>query len=227
MPGLAGCKQVLDKTERAFEDLRLLAGLVERIERERFQTPHLRALVEKLRSHDVRCCDRDCQACNRRAAGRVASQSAVAGARGAAHVFGARRTCSGALAACARRGGARLARCRSVRSRRSCHWRRIATSILTIHFRSSSTVRRALSGESLGHPLIPAARCVRNDVSIEGQCARSCWSAVRTCLVRVRCCEPWGSIPCSPWRARPVRAAAFQTYAAAGRCQHPHQRFIA
>lgn len=48
-----GIQRVIKGTENAFEDLRLLAGLLTRMERESFTAPPLRKLVERLSSHTL------------------------------------------------------------------------------------------------------------------------------------------------------------------------------
>jgi len=45
--------------------------------------------------------------------------------------------------------------------------------------------------------LIPASRCVRNDVTFGGD-TRFCFLSARTCPARARCCARWASTPC--WR---------------------------
>ena len=163
---LGRLKQVLDKTERAFEDLRLLAGLVERIERERFQTPHMRALVEKLRSHDV------------------PAATAIAKLATVVQLVESRRNpllqvlevplmYSVHVARAAE--GWRRAHGAAVRG-----WLDVIGEVEALLSLAAYSYEHpddpfpefldgpaSLSGESLGHPLIPAARCVRNDVGIE------------------------------------------------------------
>jgi len=159
-------QRVIATTEQAFEDLKLLAGLVERIERERFEAPQLRALCQRLRSHDV------------------PAATAIAKLATVVQLVESRRNpllqvlevplmYSVHVARAAERW--RHAHGRAVRD-----WLRVIGEVEALLSLAAYSYEHPadplpqftegsakLVGVSLGHPLIPAARCVRNDVRIE------------------------------------------------------------
>ena len=130
----------------------------------------------------------------------------------------------------------RLAAGRRANSKRCRRWPRT----LRASRRSVSADRRrrrraVFDGEALGHPLIPAARMVRNDVRLDADDPRCSSSADRTCPARARCCAPSASTPCSRSPARRCGPAASPLAAARSarrcgsrtRCRQGRSRFYA
>jgi hypothetical protein len=159
--------QVLNGSETAFEDLRLFSELLMRVEREQFTAPPLRMLLAKLSSH------------SRKASQTIASLSTLV------NFAGSRRnqaivlftiplmyTLNVALAA----ERWRRAHGRVVRS-----WIEVIGDLEALLSLAGYAYEHpsdpfpdfvggpaSFAGTELGHPLIPAPRCVRNDVSITG-----------------------------------------------------------
>ena len=159
--------QALEGSESAFEDLRLFSDLLLRVEREHFTAPPLQALQAKLRSH------------TRKASQITGNLSTIV------NLAGSRRnqaltlltvplmyTLNVALAA----ERWRRAHGRVVRS-----WLDAIGDLEALLSLASYAYEHpddpfpqfidgpaSFAGTDLGHPLIPAARCVRNDVSITG-----------------------------------------------------------
>ncbi|HEY8538408.1 MAG TPA: hypothetical protein VIL28_06040 [Steroidobacteraceae bacterium] len=154
------------ETEQAFEDLRLLAGLLERIEREPFQTERLRTLQASLVSHERRAST---------TMGRLATvvQWIESRRNPLLQVLSLPLMYPLHVARAAERW--RIQHGHAVRA-----WLdaigdiEALLSLATYSFEHPrDPFPTFVSGEArfrgvqLGHPLIPEARCVRNDVSIE------------------------------------------------------------
>jgi hypothetical protein len=159
--------EVLKGSETAFEDLQLFSDLLMRVERERFTAPSLQALMAKLSSH------------TRKASQTIASLSTIV------NFAGSRRNQAIALFAIPLMYTLNVA---LVAER----WRRMHGSVVRSWVEVIGDFEALLSiasyahehpddpfpefvdgpasftGTDLGHPLIPAERCVRNDVSITG-----------------------------------------------------------
>jgi len=159
--------RILHGTESAFEDLRLLSGLLLRIEREPFQAPALQALVRKLSSHTLPAS---------RTIGDLSTIVNLAGSRRnqAIALFTVPLLYSLNVALAAER------------------WRRNHGKVVRAWIETIGEIEALVSlagysyehpddpfpelvdtavtfeGTALGHPLIPAKRCVRNDVSVGG-----------------------------------------------------------
>ena len=159
--------EILFGAEGAFEDLRLLAALPERLEREPFKTPQLQALVKTLLSHDLPAST---------TIGRLAKIVQWIESRRnpilAVLQIPLMYPVHAALAA---------------QRWRAAHGHAVATwldAIGTIEALNSIAAYSyehpadpfpvivdgpaTFSGQFLGHPLIPTANCVRNDARIEG-----------------------------------------------------------
>jgi MutS domain V len=158
-------QQTLHDTEQAFEDLKLLSGLLERIEREEFVTPRMLALKHSLASHEVR-----------------ASRTMARLATVVQWIESRRNPLLQFLS---------LPLLYSVHVARAAErWRKEHGTIVRAWLDAIGEIEALLSfatysfehpndpfptfvegdsmlrGQQLGHPLIPKARCVRNDVSI-------------------------------------------------------------
>jgi hypothetical protein len=160
--------EVLKGSETAFEDLRLFSDLLMRVERERFAAPPLQALTAKLSSH------------TRKASQTIASLSTIV------NFAGSRRNQAIALFAIPLMYTLNVALAAE-------RWRRVHGSVVRSWVEVIGEFEALLSlasyahehpddpfpefadgpasftGTDLGHPLIPAARCVRNEVSITGK----------------------------------------------------------
>jgi hypothetical protein len=164
----ARIRGVIQRTENAFEDLRLLAGLLMRLEQEPFEAAPLRELVRRLSSHTLP------------ASKTIASLSAIVGFVEARRnivvaVFQLPLLYSLQTALVAERW--RKAHGAAVRP-----WIDVLgqlEALLSIAAYSYEHPQDSLpelldgpacfEGKALGHPLIPAAQCVRNDVSLCGE----------------------------------------------------------
>jgi hypothetical protein len=159
--------EVLNGSETAFEDLRLFSDLLMRVERERFTAPPLQALMARLCSH------------TRKASQTIASLSTIVS------FAGSRRNQAISLFAIPLMYTLNVALAAE-------RWRRVHGKVVRSWVEVSGDFEALLSlasyayehpddsfpefvdgpasfaGTDLGHPLIPAARCVRNDVSITG-----------------------------------------------------------
>jgi hypothetical protein len=159
--------RILHGTESAFEDLRLLSELLLRIEREPFQAHSLQALVRKLSSHTLPAS---------KTIGELSTIVNLAGSRRnqaiALFTVPLLYTLNVALAA--------------------ERWRRKHGTVVRAWIEAIGEIEALVSlagysyehpddpfpelidgavtfeGSALGHPLIPAQRCVRNDVSVGG-----------------------------------------------------------
>lgn len=160
--------EVLNGSETAFEDLRLFCELLLRVEREQFTAPPLRALLAKLSSH------------TRKASQTIGSLSTIV------NFAGSRRNQAITLFAIPLMYTSNVA---LVAER----WRRMHGSVVRSWVEVVGEFEALLSlagythehpddpfpqfvegpasfvGTDLGHPLIPAARVVRNDVGISGK----------------------------------------------------------
>jgi hypothetical protein len=160
--------EVLNGSETAFEDLRLFSDLLMRVERERFTAPSLQALMTKLCSH------------TRKASQTIASLSTLVS------FAGSRRNQAITLFAVPLMYTLNVALAAE-------RWRRVHGSVVRSWVEVIGEFEALLSlasyayehpddpfpefvdgpasfaGTELGHPLIPAERCVRNDVSITGK----------------------------------------------------------
>ena len=159
--------EVLNGSETAFEDLRLFSDLLMRVEREPFTAPPLQALMAKLCSH------------TRKASQTIASLSTIVS------LAGSRRNQAITLFAIPLMYTLNVALAAQ-------RWRRVHGSVVRSWLEVIGDFEALLSvasyahehpddpfpefvdgpasfkGTDLGHPLIPAARCVSNDVSIAG-----------------------------------------------------------
>jgi MutS domain V len=160
--------EVLKGSETAFEDLRLFSELLMRVEREQFAAPPLQALLAKLSSH------------TRKASQTIASLSTIVS------FAGSRRNQAIALFAIPFMYTLNVALAAE-------RWRRTHGAVVRSWVDVMGEFEALLSlagyahehpddpfpefvdgpasfaGKELGHPLIPVARCVRNDVSITGK----------------------------------------------------------
>ena len=161
-------RSVIQGTENAFEDLRLLAGLLMRTERESFNAPALRELVQRLSSHTLP------------ASATIGKLSTIVG------FVEARRNIVLALlqlpllyplitAIAAERW-------RKAHGAAAAPWIEVLGELEALLSLSAyayehpadpfpELVDRAacFEAKALGHPLIPAAQCVRNDVALCGE----------------------------------------------------------
>ena len=160
-------EEILSGAEGAFEDLRLLAVLPERLEREPFKTPQLQALVQTLASHE--------QPASRTIARLASIVQWIESRRNpmlALFQIPLMYPVHAALAA---------QRWRTAHAHAVPAWLDAIGTIEALNSIAAYSYEHpadpfpaivegpaAFVGESLGHPLIPAATCVRNDVSIEG-----------------------------------------------------------
>ena len=160
-------EEILSGAEGAFEDLRLLAALPERLEREPFKAPELQALVRTLASHDLPAS---------RTIGRLAN---------VVQWIESRRNPMLALFQIPLMYGVHVAlaaqRWRSAHGHAVPAWLDAIGTIEALNSIAAYSYEHpadpfpaivdgpaAFVGQALGHPLIPAATCVRNDVSIDG-----------------------------------------------------------
>jgi hypothetical protein len=162
----AELQQTVHETEQAFEDLKLLTGLLERVEREPFETPRLIALKSSLASHDVR------------ASNTMARLATIV------QWIESRRNPLLAFLSLPLMYPLHVAR--AAERWRAEHGRVVRAwldaigeleallSLAAYSFEHPSDPfpifrdgESMLLGTQLGHPLIPEARCIRNDVSIQ------------------------------------------------------------
>jgi hypothetical protein len=160
--------QVLNGSETAFEDLRMFSELLTRVEREQFTAAPLQALLARLSSH------------SRKASQTIASLSTIVS------FAGSRRNQAILLFAIPLMYTLNVALVAE-------KWRRAHGQAVRAWIEAIGEFEALLSlaaysyehpddpfpvfvdgpasftGTELGHPLIPAARCVRNDVSIDGK----------------------------------------------------------
>jgi hypothetical protein len=160
-------QRVISDTECAFEDLRLFAGLLTRLEREAFNAPGLRELVQKLASHTLP------------ASTTIAKLSTVVG------FVEARRNIVLALLQVPLMYP--LVTALAAERWRKAHGEAVAPwfdvlgeieALLSLaayaYEHPSDPFPELIEGpacfeaEALGHPLMPAARCIRNDVALCG-----------------------------------------------------------
>lgn len=163
-----GIQRVIKGTENAFEDLRLLAGLLTRMERESFTAPPLRKLVERLSSHTLP------------ASTTIGRLSTIVG------FVEARRNIILALFQLPLLYPLHTAlaaeRWRKAHGAAVAPWIEVLgelEALLSIgayaHEHPDDTFPELVEGpacfeaKALGHPLLPAAQCVRNDVSLCGR----------------------------------------------------------
>ncbi len=162
--------QVLDSTESAFEDLKVFAGLLARAEREPFQAARMQALIQSLSSQDQSAA---------RIIGRLSTIAELAGSRENLAVrwfLSVPLLYSVQVALAAERW--RRAHGRKVRT-----WVEVAgrlealSSIAQYGFEHpedplpdlAEGAPPSFQATGLGHPLIPSAQCVRNDVDLAGR----------------------------------------------------------
>jgi len=160
-------EEILAGAEGAFEDLRLLAALPERLEREPFKTQHLQELVKTLASHDLPAST---------TIGRLATIVQWIESRRnpllAVLQIPLMYPVHTALAA---------QRWRSAHGHAVAAWLDAIGTIEALNSLAAYSYEHPADpfpvivdgpavfvGQSLGHPLIPVATCVRNDVSIDG-----------------------------------------------------------
>lgn len=160
--------QILNGSETAFEDLRLFSELLTRVEREQFSAPPLQALMAKLRSHA------------RKASQTIGSLSTIV------NFAGSRRNQAITLFAIPFMYTLNVAlaaeRWRRMHGSAVRSWVEVIgdfEALLSLasyahehpddSFPEFVAGPASFAGKELGHPLIPAARCVRNDVDITGR----------------------------------------------------------
>ena len=168
-------EEVLHGTEHAFHDLDLLSGVLGRVEAHAFPGA---AIAGAAAGAFVERCARfpgDRAAQNPGGPDQLAAQHLCADHRRSTDVFRAGRIRGGALAHGPWQCAAAVGGCHRRRWKRCSRWRPTASSIPTIRFRNLSSGAASFDGEELGHPLVPAAVCVRNHV--EHQLGRRgfCW----------------------------------------------------
>ncbi len=163
-------KEVLDQTEQAFEDLKIFSGLLARVEREPFEAPGMRALVRTLSTRGQS---------GARTIERLSTIAELAGSRENLAVrwflsIPFLYSVQVALAA---------ERWRRAHGGQIRDWVDVAgrfealSSIAQYSFEHPEdpfpelTERAAphFLAASLGHPLIPSAQCVRNDIDLSGR----------------------------------------------------------
>ncbi len=165
--------QVLDSAENAFEDLKVFAGLLARVEREPFRVAQMKALIQSLSSQDESAA---------RIIERLSTIAELAGSRENLAVrwfLSVPLLYSVQVALAAERW--RRAHGRKVRT-----WVEVAgrlealSSIAQYGFEHpedslpdladlAEGAPPSFQAKSLGHPLIPSAQCVRNDVDLAGR----------------------------------------------------------
>jgi hypothetical protein len=160
--------EALNGSETAFEDLRLFSDLLMRVERERFTAPSLQALTGKLSSH------------TRKASQTIASLSTIVS------FSGSRRNQAIALFTIPLMYNLNVAlaaeRWRKVHGSVVRSWADVIGDFEALLSLASYAYEHpddpfpefvdgpaSFAGTDLGHPLIPAERCVRNDVSMTGK----------------------------------------------------------
>jgi hypothetical protein len=158
-------KKVLLGSERAFEDLRLFAALTTRLEREPFEAPSLRALQERLSAHSVPASQ---------AIGSLATLVNLAGSRRnqLVSILAVPLMYALLVALAAERWRSRHGH--AVRA-----WIEVVGELEALISLAAYSYEHPtdpfpelvegsalFQGWQLGHPLLPAARCVRNDVDL-------------------------------------------------------------
>ncbi len=163
-------KEVLDRTEQAFEDLKIFSGLLARVEREPFQAPGMRALVRTLSPQG---------GSGARIIERLSTIAELAGSRENLAVrwfLSVPFLYSVQVALAAERW-------RRAHGGRIRDWVDVAgrfealSSIAQYSFEHPEDPFPELTerapphflAASLGHPLIPSAQCVRNDIDLSGR----------------------------------------------------------
>jgi hypothetical protein len=157
--------EILHGTEHQFEDLELLSGLLGRLERERFQDPHLQALMQELSSHHLpgsRAIARlrtivDCIASRDNLFVKLIDLPLLYSVQVAYAAEAWRREHGAAVR----------------------HWVRVAGEIEALlslaaysyehpadSFPDFASGVACFAAEELGHPLLPASKCVRNDLEL-------------------------------------------------------------
>ena len=161
-------EEVLHGTEHAFHDLDLLSGVLARLERHTFLAPHLQALQKQLSSSDV------------------TSSQAIARLRTLVDLINSRHNTFVRIIDAPLMYSVQLAFAAD-------RWRQKHGKVLRLWVTAIGEVEALLSlagysfehpvdpfpefiegaasfdGEELGHPLVPAAICVRNNVTISGE----------------------------------------------------------
>ncbi|MGH8229163.1 MAG: MutS-related protein [Steroidobacteraceae bacterium] len=162
-------KQVLDPTEGAFQDLRIFGGLLARLEREAFEASQMIALVRSLASGGAEAA---------RSIGRLSTLAELAGSRDNMIVRAVSVLVVYSLLVALAAERWRRAHGRKVRGWIETAGRLEALSSLARYAfehpedplpRLVAEGAPRLAAVDLGHPLLPAARCVRNDVDLSGR----------------------------------------------------------
>jgi len=159
---------ILNGSETAFEDLRMFSELLMRVEREQFTAPPLRALLARLSSH------------SRKASQAIGSLSTIVS------FAGSRRNQAIVLFAIPLMYTLNVAlvaeKWRRTHGQAVRAWIEVIGELEALLSLAAYSYEHpddpfpvfvdgpaSFTGTELGHPLIPAARCVRNDVNIQGK----------------------------------------------------------
>ena len=161
-------EEIFHGTEHQFEDLELLSGLLARLERERFQSPRLQALTQQLASHHLagsKAIARlrtivDCIASRDNLFVKLINLPLLYSVQVAYATEAWRREHGSAV----RRWLEVIGEIEALVSLASYSYEHPADP-----FAEFAAGPACFEATALGHPLLPAARCVRNDVSICGQ----------------------------------------------------------
>ncbi len=161
-------EEIFHGTEHQFEDLELLSGLLARLEHEKFQSPHLRELMQQLSSHHLegsRAIARlrtivDCILSRDNLFVKLINLPLLYSVQVAYATEAWRREHGSAV----RRWLTVIGEIEALLSLAAYSYERPADP-----FPEFATGPACFEAVALGHPLLPAARCVRNDVSICGE----------------------------------------------------------
>ncbi len=161
-------EEIFHGTEHQFEDLELLSGLLARLERERFQSPRLQALMQQLASHHLagsKAIARlrtivDCILSRDNLFVKLIDLSLLYSVQVAYATEAWRREHGSAV----RRWLEVIGEVEALLSLAAYSYEHPADP-----FPEFASGLACFEAQSLGHPLLPAARCVRNDVGICGE----------------------------------------------------------
>ena len=161
-------EEIFHGTEHQFEDLELLSGLLARLERERFQSPRLQALMQQLASHHLagsKAIARlrtivDCILSRDNLFVKLINLPLLYSVQVAYATEAWRREHGSAV----RRWLEVIGEIEALISLAAYSYERPADP-----FPQFAAGPACFEAKALGHPLLPASRCVRNDVSICGE----------------------------------------------------------